>query len=65
MAQAADEKTSSLPRLIPYVVPADTDLYSLAAKLGQDAAKLLEVNAARIDDPLFLAAGDVIRIFAS
>ena len=64
-AQAADEKTSSLPRLIPYVVPADTDLYSLAAKLGQDAAKLLEVNAARIDDPLFLAAGDVIRIFAS
>ncbi len=62
-AQAVDERTSGRPKATTFEVTADTDIFSVAASIGQDPVELLDLNAARIDDPMDLRAGDTIRVF--
>jgi prophage DNA circulation protein len=63
-AQAEEERTQSRPRTKAFVIDVErTSLYEVAARLNQDAELLLELNAARIDDPFFLTRGEVIRVF--
>jgi hypothetical protein len=63
-ARAEDERTASRPRTKAFVVDVEvTSIYEIAARVGQDAAELLDLNAARISDPFDLERGDVIRIF--
>lgn len=63
-AQAEEERTQSRPRTKAYVIDVErTSVYEIAARLNQDVELLLEINAARIDDPFFLTRGEVIRVF--
>ena len=63
-AQAASEKFASRPRIKAYVVDVErTSVFEIAARLKQDAAELLDLNSERLEDPLFLERGDVIRVF--
>lgn len=65
-AAAQDERTSSRPRTQAFVVDVErTSIYEIAARLDQDAEELLDLNAARIDDPFFLDRGMVIRVYES
>jgi prophage DNA circulation protein len=48
-------------RLVPLLIDAGTDLFTLAANLGQDVADLLDVNPSL--DPNFIPAGTVLRVF--
>lgn len=48
-------------RLVPFLVEAGTDLFTLAATLGQAATDLLDVNPAL--NPDFVPKGSVIRVF--
>lgn len=49
------------PRLVPYRVDAGTDLFTIAAQLGQSVIDLLDVNPSL--DPNWIPPGTVIRIF--
>ena len=63
-ALAEVERTSSLPRVVPYVVDVErTSILEIAARLNQDFADLLELNAARLADPLDIERGTVLRVF--
>ena len=63
-AQAEAERTASRPRTKAFVVDVEvTSIYEIAARLGQDATELMDLNAARIDDPFTLTRGEVIRVF--
>ena len=64
-AQAVDERTSGRPKTTLHNITANTDIFSVAADIGQDPNELMDLNAARIEDPLDLRAGDTIRIFES
>lgn len=65
-AQAETERTASRPRTMAFVVDVElTSLYEIAARLNQDAAELIDLNAARVEDPFTLTRGEVIRVFAS
>lgn len=65
-AQAETERASSRPRTTAYVIDVErTSLYEVAALVRQDATELMDLNAARIDDPFDLTRGQVIRIYAS
>ena len=65
-AQAEVERTASRPRTKAFVVDVElTSLYEIAARLNQDAAELIDLNAARVDDPFTLTRGEVIRVFES
>ncbi len=48
-------------RLVPFRLDASTDLFTVAAQLGQSAMDLMDVNPNV--DPNFIQAGTVIRIF--
>lgn len=63
-AAAESERTSSRPRTKAFVIDVEqTSLIEVAARLNQDADELMDLNAARIDDPLYLTRGEVIRVF--
>ena len=63
-AAAADERTASRPRTTAFVIDVErTSIYEVAARLNQDAQELLELNAARVDDPFLLTRGEVIRVY--
>lgn len=63
-ARAEDERMSSRPRTLAFVVDAEqTSIFEIAARFNQDAEELLDLNAARISDPFDLERGDVIKIF--
>ena len=65
-AQAEDERSRSRPRTKSFVVDVElTSLLEIAARLNQDFEELLELNAARVDDPFYLTRGEVIRVFES
>lgn len=65
-AQAEDERSSSRPRTKGFVIDVEvTSIFEVAARLGQDATELLELNSARVDDPFLLTRGEVIRVFES
>lgn len=64
-AAAVDEKFRSLPPTRVFVVDVDlTTLFAVAARVGQDAGDLLDLNSGRIADPMFLERGAVVRVFA-
>lgn len=64
IGRAEEERYSSRPRTRTYTVQEDTDLFSIAADLKQDPMQLLELNSARVEDPLDLRQGDTIRVYA-
>jgi prophage DNA circulation protein len=65
-AAAADERTASRPRTRAFVIDVErTSIYEVSARLHQDAEELLDLNAARIDDPFRLDRGQVIRVYES
>lgn len=64
IARAELERLSSRPSTRTYTVQEDTDLFSIAASLKQDPMQLLDLNAARVEDPLDLRQGDSIRVYA-
>lgn len=65
-AAAAAERTASRPRTRPFVIDVErTSIYEVSARLHQDAEELLDLNAARIDDPFRLDRGQVIRVYVS
>jgi prophage DNA circulation protein len=64
LAAAEDERTSSRPRTTAFVIDVErTSIYEIAARLNQDAEELLDLNAARIEDPFYLTRGEVIRVY--
>lgn len=63
-AGAEDERSSSRPRAVPFVIDVEiTSIFEVAGRLNQDVEALMELNSARIDDPLTLTRGQVIRVF--
>jgi hypothetical protein len=63
-ALAEVERTSSRPRVRPYVVDVErTSIVEIAAKLNQDVGELLDLNAARLADPFDIDRGTVLRVF--
>lgn len=48
-------------RLVPFLVERSTDLFTLAAQLGQSVTDLLDVNPAL--DATYVVSGTVVRIF--
>lgn len=64
MGKAEIERTASKPKTRTISAPEDTDLFSLAASIGQDPVAVLELNAHRIEDPMDLRQGDPVRVFA-
>jgi hypothetical protein len=65
-AAAEDERTSSRPRTKSFVIDVEvTSIIEVAARVDQDAEELMDLNAARVADPLYLTRGEVIRIFES
>ncbi len=63
-AQAEDERSSSRPPTRPFTIDVEiTSIFEVAARLNQDAEALMDLNSARIDDPLTLTRGQVIRVF--
>jgi hypothetical protein len=66
IARSEDERTSSRPPTRPYVVDVEhTSILEIAVRERQDAAELLDLNAARVADPFDLSRGDVIKIFVT
>jgi prophage DNA circulation protein len=66
LASAEDERGQSRPRTKAFVIDVErTSLYEIAARLNQDAEELLDLNAARVDDPFLLTRGEVIRVYES
>ena len=65
-AAAEDERTSSRPRTVAFVIDVEeTSIIEVAARVDQDAEELMDLNAARVADPLYLTRGEVIRIYES
>lgn len=65
-ALAEVERTSSRPRVRPYVVDVErTSIIEIAAALNQDAGELMDLNAARLADPFDIDRGTVLRVFES
>jgi hypothetical protein len=65
-AASADERASSLPRTVPFVIDVQqTNIFEVAARVDQDPQDLLDLNDARIADPLSLRRGDAILVFQS
>lgn len=65
-SQAENERTSSRPRPKSFVIDVEeTSIYDVAARVGQDADELMDLNSARIADPFYLTRGQVILIFES
>jgi len=65
-AAAENERTSSRPRTVAFVIDVEvTSIIEVAARVDQDAEELMDLNAARVADPLYLTRGEVIRIFES
>ena len=62
-ALSADERSADRRRTRSLEITADTDIFAIAALLGQDPEELLDLNAARIDDPFDLREGDTIRVY--
>jgi hypothetical protein len=63
-AFAEVERTSSRPRVRPYVVDVErTSIIEIAARLNQDAGELMDLNAARLADPFDIDRGTVLRVF--
>ena len=63
---AENERTSSRPRPKSFVIDVEvTSLYEVAARVGQPADELMDLNSARIADPFYLTRGQVILIFES
>jgi hypothetical protein len=64
-AGAVDEKFRSLPRTRPFVVDVErTTLFAIAARFGQNAGDLLDLNSGRVGNPLSLERGTVVLVFA-
>lgn len=65
-AQSEDERSRSRPRTKPFVVDVErTSMYEIAARLNQDVTELMDLNAARVDDPFDLTRGQVLRVYES
>jgi prophage DNA circulation protein len=65
-AQAESERTSTRPATRAYVVDVEEcSLWDVAARVDQAIDDLLELNAARIDDPFLLTRGQVLRVYES
>ena len=62
-ALAVDEKLSGRPKARSYTVQNTTSLFAIAGELGQDAEALMDLNSSRVDDPMLVEAGTVIRVF--
>lgn len=63
-AASADERASSLPRTVPFVVDVQqTNIFEIASRVNQDPQDLLDLNDARIADPISLRRGDTILVF--
>lgn len=60
-ARAEGEATRGRPRIVSYQVQGNTDIYAVAASLGQSAEDLLAINPGI--DPLFLPARTVVLVF--
>lgn len=65
-AGAAVERAASLPPTRAFVVDvAETSLFELAARFNQDVANLLDLNDAKVADPMLLRRGETIRVFVT
>lgn len=63
-ASAADERQSSQPATVPFVIDVPrTSIFEVAARLNQDAADLLDLNDAVVADPLELHQGETILVY--
>lgn len=61
-AQAVDEKTSSLPRIVNLIVEHTQSIFDIAVALAQDPAQLMALNN-RIEDFLVIEVGTPVRVF--
>jgi prophage DNA circulation protein len=61
-AQAVDEKTSSLPRIINIVIDRAQSIFDISVALAQDPTQLMALNN-RIEDFLAIEAGTAVRVF--
>lgn len=64
LSEVADEKMSSSPRIVTRTFPTRRDIFSIAAELGQDEAKLVAMNF-RLPNLLNIPAGTAVRVFES
>lgn len=63
-AGAELERTSSRPRTRPFMIDVErTSIFEVSARFNQDAEEVMDLNAARVDDPFDLRRGQVIRLF--
>jgi tryptophan synthase alpha subunit len=59
-ARARAEAYKGRPRLVPYFVTGDTDLFSIAALLDSAAEDIIELN--RSIDPFYVTKGTTINV---
>lgn len=63
-AGAELERTSSRPTTRAFTIDVErTSLFEVGARFNQDAEELMDLNAARVEDPFDLRRGQVIRVF--
>lgn len=61
-AKVVEEKQSSMPRLISYVVPTQRSIFDVAVQFDQDPTALIAANP-QIGDPLALPPRTVVKVF--
>lgn len=61
-AKVVEEKQSSMPRLISYVVPTQRSIFDVAVQFDQDPTALIAANP-EIGDPLALQPRTVVKVF--
>ena len=62
-ARVVEERQSTLPRLVPYVVPTQRSIFDIAAQFDQDPTALIAANP-DIGDPLAIPARTTVKVFA-
>lgn len=65
-ASAAAERSSSLPRIVRFVVDVEScSIFDIATRHDQDPEDLLDLNDSRIADPFSLRRGDAVLVYQS